>query len=157
MITLATIVGLLVGIALAIRAGRTALAQAGGVLLLNALAGRLAQIATGHDAPLEWLLLFDVACAFIMLWPPSSSTKAAIGIVYIFQIALHAVHWGAGMGGADTIYLSMLNVGGGLQIAFLIYGAVNDGGRKVGRLGRNISDFGGVVPHGVAGIAGGRK
>lgn len=108
------------------------------VLTANFVVGNLAIVASGRDAPVEWLLVFDVASAFVMLWHPAAKTQAILGMVYGAQIVMHAVHWAAGFPGGAWFYMLMLNVGGGLQIAFLLNGAVNgDGRRKVVWTGGN--------------------
>jgi hypothetical protein len=155
-ITLLTTLGLLVGVAASYQRRCPLLTRAACVLAANFIACKMAVIATGDYAPIPWLLFIDVASAFAMLWHPAARTQAILGIVYIFQIALHTVHWGAGLQEHVIIYLSMLNVGGGLQIAFLILGAVNGDGRKVGGRGGDSGGAGHIMSHGVARAAGGQ-
>jgi hypothetical protein len=155
-ISLLTVVGLLACVALAYQRRCPLLIRAVVVLAANFIVCKIAVIATGQEAPIPWLLFIDVASAFAMLFHPAARTQAVLGIVYIFQIALHTVHWGAGLQEHVIIYLSMLNVGGGLQIAFLILGAVNGDGRKVGGFGGDSGGLGQAVPHGMASVAGGQ-
>ncbi len=157
LITLLTTLGLLVGVASAYQRRCPLLVRAAVVLAANFIACKLAVIATGSYAPLPWLLLIDVFSAFAMLWHPAARTQAILGIIYIFQIAFHAVHWGAGLGEHVIIYLAMLNVGAGLQIAFLVLGAINGDGRKVGGTGGGGRDIGRFVQDGVPGMARGQQ
>jgi hypothetical protein len=122
--------GLLAAIALAHHERCPLLVRAAWVLAANFVACNLAAVATGQFAPVAWLLFIDVASAIVMLWHPAGRTQAILGAVYIVQLGLHAAHWGAGTDGSPVFYLSMLNVGGGLQIAFLFYGAINGDGRR---------------------------
>lgn len=114
------------------------LVRAAWVLSANFAFNNLAIVASGRDAPVEWLLFIDVASAIVMLWHPAAKTQAILGMVYGAQIVMHTVHWAAGFPGGAWFYLLMLNVGGGLQIAFLLHGAVNgDGRRKVAWVSSN--------------------
>jgi hypothetical protein len=152
-ITLLTTLGLLVGVAASYERRCPLLVRAAVVLAMNFIAGKLAVIVTSDYAPIPWLLFIDTASAFAMLWQPASRTKTILGIIYIFQIVFHALFWGAALHDTAIIYLSMLNVGGGLQIAFLIMGAVNGDGRKAGGPRNHRGRLGRAVPHGVAGVA----
>lgn len=134
-------VGLLLAVAAAHHHRCPLLMRSAWVLAANFIACNLAAVATGRFAPVEWLLLIDVASAILMLWHPAGRTQAILGMVYIVQLGLHGVHWAAGETGSAVFYLTMLNVGGGLQIAFLLSGAVNGDGRRqvawTGGVGRN--------------------
>ena len=147
-------VGLLLAVALAHHERCPMLVRAAWVLAANFIACNLAAVATGRFAPVEWLLVIDVASAIVMLWHPAGRTQAVLGIVYIVQLGVHAVHWAADIGDGSVIYLTMLNAGGGLQIAFLLWGAINgDGRREVGRAGGRGSHHVVAVQAGVPGVA----
>lgn len=129
-------IGLLLCIAVAHKQRCPLLVRAAWVMAANFLFGILSTVATGRAAPVEWLLFIDVASAIVMLWHPGARTQAILGMVYAAQIVMHAVHWAAGFPGGAWFYILMLNVGGGLQIAFLLHGAVNgDGQRKMAGIG----------------------
>jgi hypothetical protein len=151
--------GLLVGVALAHHEHCPLLVRSAWVLAANFLACNLVAIAAGTHAPVVWLFLIDVVSAIVMLWHPAGRTQAILGAVYVVQLGLHYVFWAAAPAGAAAFYLSMLNVGGGIQIAFLIMGAINGDGRKVHDGGRRSGRRDGVpVPVGAARVEpGGRR
>jgi hypothetical protein len=152
-ITLVTTLGCIAGVAVAVRNGCPMLVRAALVLALNLVACKVAVIATGTSAPTVWLLAIDIVSAFAMLWPPASRTQAILGIIYVFQIAIHCWHAAWGMVDYGIIYIAMLNVGGGLQIAFLLMGAANGDGRKVGGRRHYRGDGGRLAGHGAARVA----
>jgi hypothetical protein len=128
--------GLLVGVALAHWQRCPLLLRAAYVLAFNRVLCGVAVASTGDYAPVGWFAMIDFVSAAVLLLPPAGKTQSAIGIVYIIQLALHCVQWPGGVG--DYAYLSVLTVGGSLQIAFLIVGAIDgDGRRKV----RGDGDF----------------
>jgi hypothetical protein len=145
-------IGLLVGVALSHWRRCPLLLRSAYVLSLNRIACGIAVVSTGDYAPVGWFAVIDIASAYVLLLHPAGRTQAIIGFVYIMQVALHAVQWPGGAG--DYAYLSVLTVGGGLQIAFLVLGAIDgDGRRKVG----SDSDIRGgshvPVAHGAARVA----
>lgn len=123
-------VGLLVGVAAAIYRRCPLLLRSAAVLSANALACNLAQVATGLNNPVLAFACIDIVSAVIMLWQPAGRTQAILGRIYIVQLGLHYGHWAGGMHDVGG-YWQMLAVGGALQIAFLIMGAINGDGRKV--------------------------
>lgn len=144
--------GLLVGVALSHWRRCPLLLRSAYVLALNRIACGVAVATTGDYAPVGWFAAIDIASAYVLLLQPAGRTQAIIGFVYIMQMALHCVQWPGGVG--DYAYLSVLTVGGSLQIAFLLLGAIDgDGRRKVGSDGdiRGGSDV--SIPHGAASVA----
>ena len=140
-------VGLLVGCLLAVRHGCPLLLRSALVLAANFIACNLAVIATNDVAPVAWFMFFDVASGIVLLWQPTGRTPAILARVYFVQLGLHYAHWASGS--VDTWgYNTMLTVGGGLQIAFLLMGAINGDGRKV-RSGRNRGGNHGMAVAGV--------
>jgi hypothetical protein len=136
-------VGLLVGCLLAFQNRCPLLIRSALVLAGNFIACNLVVATLSDYAPVAWFLFIDVACALILLWQPTGRTPAMLSLVYFAQLGLHYAHWAAGGAGDTNGYLSMLTVGGGLQIVFLIMGAANGDGRKIGR-GRGSGRHNGV-------------
>ncbi len=123
-------IGLLVGCLFAVRHGCPLLLRSALVLAANFIACNLSVIAADDVAPVAWFMFFDVASAIVLLWQPTGRTPAILARVYFVQLGLHYAHWASGS--VDTWgYLTMLTVGGGLQIAFLLLGAINGDGRKI--------------------------
>ena len=139
-------VGLLVGAAAAIYRRCPLLLRAALVLAANAAACNVAQVTAGIYNPVLSFAAIDIASAVIMLWQPAGRTQAIIGRIYIVQLGLHYGHWAGGMHDVHG-YTQMLAVGGALQIAFLIGGAINGDGRKVGRGSGAGGDHGLAVAH----------
>ncbi len=140
-------VGLLVGAAFSVHCRCPLLLRSALVLAVNFIACNLAVVAANDAAPVAWFMFFDVASAIVLLWQPSGYTPAILARVYFVQLGLHYAHWASGS--VDTWgYNTMLTLGGGLQIAFLIMGAVNGDGRKI-RNGRNRSSDNGMAVAGV--------
>jgi hypothetical protein len=131
---------LLVGVGLAVHRRCPLLVRSAIVLAANLALSNVAVAATGRYDPVAWFIVIDTLSALVLLWHPAGRTQAAIGMVYIMQLALHFVQWPGGV--AEYEYLSVLTVGGGLQIAFLIWGAVDGDGRKVRDIGagRSVAD-----------------
>lgn len=104
---------------------RTALALIGNWVSILA-----AQQVTGTLDP--WLLFMaaDAGAALIVLTHPASRPQAVIGVIYILQITFHIAYALVGSGPATGLYLTMLSVGGWLQIATLAIGAIDHGSRK---------------------------
>lgn len=129
-------IGLLVGVAVAIYRRCPLLMRAAAVLAANAVACNMAAATTGSFNPVAWYATIDIVSAVVMLWQPAGRTQAILGRIYIVQLGLHYGHWAGGMHDVHG-YTQMLAVGGTLQIAFLIGGAINGDGRKVpgGRAG----------------------
>lgn len=123
-------VGLLVGVAAAIYRRCPLLLRSALVLCANAVACNMAQAVTGSFNPVAWYAAIDIVSAVIMLWHPAGRTQAIIGRIYIMQLGLHYGHWAGGLHDVNG-YTQMLAVGGALQIAFLVMGAINGDGRKV--------------------------
>lgn len=129
-------VGLLVACLLACQNRCPLLIRSAVVLAANFIACNLVVLTSGMATPVGWFLFFDVASAFVLLWQPTGRTPAILARVYFVQLGLHYAHWASGSDAWG--YLTMLTLGGGLQIAFLIMGAVNGDGRKVrGRIDRS--------------------
>lgn len=123
-------VGLLVGVAAAIYRRCPLLLRAALVLAANAAACNMAAATTGSYNPVVWYAAIDIVSAVVMLWQPAGRTQAIIGRIYIVQLGLHYGHWAGGLHDVHG-YTQMLAVGGALQIAFLVMGAINGDGRKV--------------------------
>lgn len=143
--------GLLVGVALSVWRGCPLLTRSALVLGGNWVACEVAVIATGAFDPVVWFIFIDTVAAIVLLWRPAGKTQAAIGAVYVMQIGLHIAQWPGGV--AVGQYLSVLTVGGSLQIAFLILGAVDGDGRKVRSDGLGRGPDGRFVAHGATGVA----
>lgn len=137
-------VGLLVGCLYAVHNRCPLLMRSAAILAANFIACNLAVVATGDEGPVAWFMLFDVISAILLLWHPTGRTPAILARVYFVQLGLHYAHWASGS--ADVWgYVTMLTVGGGLQIAFLIMGAVNGDGRKIRHRGGRRGDNGMAV------------
>jgi len=102
---------------------RSAYVLAGNYVACNAAV----QISGSHD-PVIWFAAIDAASAVVMLWHPAARVQAIIGAIYVMQLGVHFAQWpgGTAVGG----YVNILSVGGGLQIVFLIMGAIYGDGRK---------------------------
>ena len=148
-------VGLLVGVAAAIYRRCPLLLRSAVVLCGNAVACNMAAAATGSFNPVPWYAAIDIASAVVMLWQPAGRTQAIIGRIYIVQLGLHYGHWAGGMHDVGG-YTQMLAVGGALQIAFLVMGAINGDGRKVHSGRDHRGDHGLAVAHVTARDAEGR-
>lgn len=139
-------VGLLVGVAAAFYRQCPLLLRSAAVLCGNAVACNMAAVATGSFNPVAWYASIDLVSAVVMLWQPAGQTQAILGRIYIVQLGLHYGHWYGGMHDVHG-YTQMLAVGGALQIAFLLAGAINGDGRKMlDRRGAGRGD-GVVVAH----------
>lgn len=123
-------VGLLVGVATATYRRCPLLIRAAAVLAANAIACNVAAATTASYNPVLAYACIDVLSAIVMLWQPAGRTQAIIGRIYILQLGLHYGHWAGGLHDVQG-YTQMLAVGGALQIAFLMAGAINGDGRKI--------------------------
>lgn len=139
-------VALLVGTALAVYCRCPLLIRSAAVLMANQVLCWVVALSEGSIAPSLHYLVIDAVCARILLWHPRGMTQCRIGIVFALQLGLHFVQWAGGWN--PQLYVQFLWIGGGLQIAFLISGAINGDGRKARRRragGRDDNlDFAGV-------------
>lgn len=138
--------GLLVGIALATWQRCPLLIRSALVLFGNFIACQLAVATTGTFDPVAMFAVIDVASAVVLLWQPAGRTQAAIGAVYLMQLALHLVQWPGGV--LQNEYVSVLTVAGGCQIGILLLGAIDHDGRKRRSSGDWRSDHHRAVAHG---------
>jgi hypothetical protein len=125
------VLGLLVGTAFAIWRRCPLLTRSACVLAANWVACECAKAGTGVYDPTLWFIVIDAVSAAVLLLHPAGRTQAAIGAVYVLQLGMHAAQYPGGV--AVTGYLSVLTVGGSLQIAFLILGAIDGDGRRKAR------------------------
>lgn len=143
---------LLVGVALSHWRRCPLLLRSAYVLAFNRIACGVAVASTGDFAPVGWFAAIDIASAYVLLMQPAGRTQSIIGFVYIMQVALHCVQWPGGVG--DYAYLSVLTVGGSLQIVFLLLGAIDGDGRRKVRGDGDIRNGGNVsVSHGATRMA----
>jgi hypothetical protein len=122
--------GLAVALYCAVVSRHAGLMRTGSVLICNWLVLLAVVTATGKHDPVAWFLVVDFLSALLVLWHPASRPQAAIGLIYMVQIGVHFARYPGG-GAGTTEYLQLLALGGWLQIAFLILGAVDGTARKV--------------------------
>jgi hypothetical protein len=122
--------GLALALYMALMTGHQGLTRTGLVLVGNWLVLLAVVKFTGSLEPVAWFLVIDFLSALAVLWHPASRPQAAIGLVYMVQIGVHFARYPGGGPGALE-YLNLLALGGWLQIAFLMMGAVDGTARKV--------------------------
>lgn len=122
--------GLAVAMYAALVTRHAGLTRTGLVLVGNWLVLLFAVKITGRLDPVLWFLIADFVCAVGVLWHPASRPQAAIGLIYMVQIGIHFARFPGGGAGLHE-YLNLLALGGWLQIAFLIMGAVDGTARKI--------------------------
>ena len=153
----AFVIAYLFSIGLAHYKGSRAMLRTAYVLAANSVVCNLAMIAVGQSDPGVWFMLMDVISALAMFVRPCGRVEMAIVWVYAAQLAVHFGHRYGASEGVNWFYLAMLNVGGGFQIAILIFGASYGHGRKVPRW----RGFGGnhrmAVAPVIARLAGGQR
>lgn len=139
-------VALLVGTALSVYCRCPLLIRSAAVLMANQVLCWVVALSEGSISPSLHYLVIDAVSAWVLLWHPRGLTQARIGIVFAVQLGLHFCQWASGFD--PQLYVRFLYIGGGMQIAFLISGAINGDGRTVRRgrrrRGHNHVDLGGV-------------